>query len=290
MKKAKGSKNSLSHQACAWFKQTLTFQNCVGLRFSQLKRLLKSIQRRSGKQVRIKPLLSKNQLKISLKKTSREKLSSSKYSTIPAADFTQKRDVQRKLLSSNHSSVHRATTMTTTVISFAAGQTNKESKNLLGLSNMKVTESPPSSALIVMISSLPAHLSILAMLVRFIPIEMLRSHLKCSKPSDLSNNATSATWLESMACKEKPVDAQSKLASVTRSFMASKTFFNRLPCTSRNSNIFLSFPLSFFASVSSRFQDCKAKNKTKRKKNTEKRKTKNRKKNPLLEKHTGTTI
>jgi hypothetical protein len=73
MKKAKGSKNSLSHQACAWFKQTLTFQNCVGLQFSQLKRLLKSIQRRSGKQVRIKPLLSKNQLKISLKKTRPER-------------------------------------------------------------------------------------------------------------------------------------------------------------------------------------------------------------------------
>lgn len=152
--------------------------------------------------------------------------------------------------------------MTTTVISFAAGQTNEESKNLLGLSNMKVTESPPSSALIVMISSLPAHLSIFAMLVRFIPIEMLRSHLKCSKPSDLSNNATSATWLESMACKEKPVDAQSKLASVTRSFMASKTFFNRLPCTSRNSNIFLCFCVLSFSRLQGKKKQEK-KNRTK---------------------------
>ena len=46
----------------------------------------------------------------------------------------------------------------------------------VGLSNMKVTVSLPSSPLTVMMSSFPAHRSILAMLLRFIPIEMLRSH------------------------------------------------------------------------------------------------------------------
>uniref|UniRef100_A0A7C9DUG3 Uncharacterized protein n=1 Tax=Opuntia streptacantha TaxID=393608 RepID=A0A7C9DUG3_OPUST len=45
----------------------------------------------------------------------------------------------------------------------------------LGLSNMKVTVSLPSSALMVMISSLPAHLSILDMLARFIPMEIFLS-------------------------------------------------------------------------------------------------------------------
>ena len=116
--------------------------------------------------------------------------------------------------------------------------------HLLGLSNMNVTESPPSSALMVMISSFPAHLSILAMLVRFIPMEMLRSHRKCSKPSDLRSSATRATWLESMACNENPVEEQSKLASVTKSLMASNTFLSKLPCTSLSSNILLSLSLS----------------------------------------------
>ena len=51
----------------------------------------------------------------------------------------------------------------------------QEKGNVLGLSNMKVTVSLPSSALMVMMSSLPAHLSILAMLLRFMPMEVLRS-------------------------------------------------------------------------------------------------------------------
>jgi hypothetical protein len=37
--------------------------------------------------------------------------------------------------------------------------------------------------------------------------------------------------LEFMACKEKPVAKHSMLAWVTRSLMASSTFFNRFPCT-----------------------------------------------------------
>jgi hypothetical protein len=45
------------------------------------------------------------------------------------------------------------------------------------------------------------------------------------------------TWLESMACSENPVPEQSKLASVTSSRIASRTFLRRLPCTSRSSNI-----------------------------------------------------
>ena len=40
-------------------------------------------------------------------------------------------------------------------------------------------------------------------------------------------------YLESMACRAKPAELQSKLASVTRSFVASSTFFRRPPWTSR---------------------------------------------------------
>ena len=56
--------------------------------------------------------------------------------------------------------------------------------------------------------------------------------------SQRSSSATSETWLESIACSEKPVGAQSKLASVTRSLMESRTFFSSAPCAKRASNIF----------------------------------------------------
>lgn len=43
-------------------------------------------------------------------------------------------------------------------------------RHVLGLSNMKVTLSPLSSALRVMMSSFPAHLSILDMFPKFMPV------------------------------------------------------------------------------------------------------------------------
>ncbi len=50
-------------------------------------------------------------------------------------------------------------------------------KDLLGLSNMRVRVSPWSSALRVMTSSFPAHLSTLVMLARLRPSDRQRSHL-----------------------------------------------------------------------------------------------------------------
>jgi len=69
----------------------------------------------------------------------------------------------------------------------------------------------------------------------------LRSQRNSANPSARSCIATKETWLLSMACRLKPVSLQSKLASVTRSFTASTTFFSRLPCTRRASNIAMVF-------------------------------------------------
>jgi len=66
-------------------------------------------------------------------------------------------------------------------------------------SNMKVMESPLSSALSVTMSSLLQHLSTFPMEPRLMPSEMLRSQRKWSKPSERSSRATSDTWLESIA-------------------------------------------------------------------------------------------
>lgn len=102
---------------------------------------------------------------------------------------------------------------------------------------MNVMVSPSSSALSVMMSSFPAHLSILDMFCRLMPSARFRSQRKWSKPVSLSKRETRATWLESMACSAIPVSEQSKLVSVTRSLMASRTFFSREPCRSLPSNI-----------------------------------------------------
>ena len=48
---------------------------------------------------------------------------------------------------------------------------------------------------------------------------------------------TSETCDESIACRPKPVAEQSKLASVTSSLTASRSFLSRAPCSSRASNM-----------------------------------------------------
>lgn len=63
----------------------------------------------------------------------------------------------------------------------------------------------------------------LAMLPRFMPMLIGRSHLKCSKPSALRLRDTRLTWDESMACNEKPLVEHSKFASDTRSLIESST-------------------------------------------------------------------
>jgi hypothetical protein len=75
-----------------------------------------------------------------------------------------------------------------------------------------------------MLSSFAAHLSILAMLFRFMPIEKVRSQRKCSKPSLRRVRATRDTWELSMAWREMPLAVTSKLASVISSRVASSTF------------------------------------------------------------------
>ena len=74
--------------------------------------------------------------------------------------------------------------------------------------------------------------------LRLMPSDWLRSQRYGSKPSALSSMVTRLTWLLSMACSDMPVALQSKLASLTRSLMASRTFLSRLPVLRRASNIF----------------------------------------------------
>ncbi|KAJ8638145.1 hypothetical protein MRB53_012412 [Persea americana] len=81
---------------------------------------------------------------------------------------------------------------------------------------MKVTVSALASALMVMMSSLLAHLRSLDTWLRFMPMERAQSQRKCLKSSDRRRRAT---WLESMAWREKPRVEQSRLASDTRSLM-----------------------------------------------------------------------
>ena len=89
----------------------------------------------------------------------------------------------------------------------------------------------------VMTSSLPAQRRILDREPMLMPRERFRSQRKCSKPSLRRERVTSDTWEESMACREMEVDAQSKLASLTKSLMESITFLRSPPCTSLASNI-----------------------------------------------------
>eukprot|EP00978_Attheya_sp_CCMP212_P030055 scaffold109205_cov54-Attheya_sp.AAC.1 len=72
-------------------------------------------------------------------------------------------------------------------------------RSCLDPSNMSVRVSAVSSALRVIMSSLPAHLRILAMLAELNPSEMGRSHRYKSKPVARRVAATSDTWDESMA-------------------------------------------------------------------------------------------
>ena len=102
---------------------------------------------------------------------------------------------------------------------------------------MKVMASALSSALSVTMSSLLQHLSTLPMDPRLMPSEMFLSHRKWSKPSARRSSPTSETWLESIACSEMPVPVQSKLASVTRSFIASVIFLSIPPSVIRASNM-----------------------------------------------------
>merc|ERR1719323_1480143 len=88
-----------------------------------------------------------------------------------------------------------------------------------------------------MLSSFAAHLKILLMLVRLIPMLICRVHLYLSNPSALRSTKTRETWELSMAWSWMPVSAQSHVASVRRSFRDSSTFLRRLPCTRRASNI-----------------------------------------------------
>ena len=104
-------------------------------------------------------------------------------------------------------------------------------------SNMNVIASALSSALSVTMSPLLQHLSTLPIEPRLMPSEMFRSHRKWSKPSARSSSATSDTWLESIACSEIPVVEQSKLASVTRSFIASVSFLSTAPSVILASNM-----------------------------------------------------
>ena len=59
----------------------------------------------------------------------------------------------------------------------------------LGVSKTKLTVSPLSSAFIVMMSSLPAHLSILAMLFRFMP-----AHSRCRPVPCRSTHSLRKIW------------------------------------------------------------------------------------------------
>lgn len=70
----------------------------------------------------------------------------------------------------------------------------------LGDSNMKVTVSALSWAFIVSVSSLLAHLRILAMLARFMPMDKFRSQRNLSKPSERRVSDTKDTCELSMAC------------------------------------------------------------------------------------------
>ena len=69
------------------------------------------------------------------------------------------------------------------------------------------------------------------------PIDRFLSHLYVSKPSDFILSETRLTWELSMACKVIPVLEQSKIASVRRSLIDSRTFFHIEPWTRRASNI-----------------------------------------------------
>ncbi|RDY12742.1 FT-interacting protein 1, partial [Mucuna pruriens] len=110
---------------------------------------------------------------------------------------------------------------------------HQEKGNVPGHSNKKVTVASLSSALTVMISSLPAQRSISAMILRLMGIEMERSHRKCSKASGWRRIDTAAKRLGSLACREKPLLEQSKFTCCTRSLMASTTFFRTEPSTRR---------------------------------------------------------
>ena len=69
------------------------------------------------------------------------------------------------------------------------------------------------------------------------PKVKLLSHLNVSNPSDLNINETSDTWELSIAWRLMPVELQSHVASFSKSFTASKTFFRSDPWTRRASNI-----------------------------------------------------
>lgn len=86
-------------------------------------------------------------------------------------------------------------------------------------------------------SSLPAQRRILDMEPRLRPSESGRWHWNLSKPSERSRSEIRDTWELSIAWRAMPEEEQSKLVSVTRSFIASSTFFSRLACESLASNI-----------------------------------------------------
>ena len=120
-----------------------------------------------------------------------------------------------------------------------AKQSKNTQQHLLWLSKTNDTVSPESSALIVMLSSLLAHLRIFDSVLVSMPSVMFLSHLYGSKPSELIDSDTKLTWLLSMACTVKPLLAQSQLALGTKSFIASRTFLSTFPCGSFASNILI---------------------------------------------------
>ena len=129
--------------------------------------------------------------------------------------------------------------------------------NLLWASNKSLILSSPSAAFMVILSSLPAHLTIferlilknynewihnvnliVMYLIKFSPRTMLRSHRNLLKPSPFKLTATKDTCEVSIACKDIPDEVHSQLASVTKSLMASRIFFRIEPLSNFASNIF----------------------------------------------------
>ncbi|XLR61863.1 hypothetical protein S83_012535, partial [Arachis hypogaea] len=96
------------------------------------------------------------------------------------------------------------------------------------LSNMKVTVSLLSSSFTVMISSFPANHSILAMLLRFIPIEMLQSHQLWTAIGAPQEQRRLSPW---------PGVRTQLRSNRSLPLIASKTFFSRESCTKWSSSI-----------------------------------------------------
>lgn len=69
------------------------------------------------------------------------------------------------------------------------------------------------------------------------PIDIFLSHLYLSNPSLLRFMETKLTWELSIAWSWMPESEQSNVASLSKSFMASKTFLRMELCTRRASNI-----------------------------------------------------